>query len=71
MLLSMQRGGKGTIAVGWQHCLLILHCNGNHSPIPTLPRPAVLLAAHVALGGMLGAGLGAFDTSFWLTLSTR
>lgn len=31
----------------------------------------MLLAAHVALGGMLGAGLGAFDTSFWLTLSTR
>ncbi|PRW33143.1 hypothetical protein C2E21_7767 [Chlorella sorokiniana] len=47
-----------------------LGSTGNHITAPPPPR-AVLLAAHVALGGMLGAGLGAFDTSFWLTLSTR
>lgn len=45
------------------------HPTPNRCPTPT--RPAVLLAAHVAVGGMLGAGLGAFDTSFWLNLSTR
>lgn len=42
-----------------------------HNPTPAPPRPAVMLTAHVALGGMLGAGLGAFDTAFWLTLSTQ
>lgn len=44
--------------------------NGKPLPCPP-PCLTVLLAAHVALGGMLGAGLGAFDTSFWLNLSTR
>ncbi|KAI7841122.1 hypothetical protein COHA_005093 [Chlorella ohadii] len=48
-----------------------LQSRRQHNPTLSLPRRAVMLAVHVALGGMLGAGLGAFDTAFWLTLCTR
>ncbi len=32
---------------------------------------AALIALHLALGGMLGAALGGYNTAFWFTMDLR